>query len=134
MAFTNDQTGLERGAVQLLLTAPPRIWNRHQEGGPARAAPRSLPGPPIGVEYQQVNDDPVEVWQMEALTEAQTETLRQLLDSPGPLTAKATRGTATTFTATFGPDWEIDPVVGEHTNTAPQGLRYHRARVELLKQ
>jgi hypothetical protein len=134
MAFTDQQTGLERGATQLLLDVPPRVMNRHQEGGPQRAATRALTGHPIGVEFTQVNNDPVETWGMETLTEAQAETLRTLLDSAGPLTAKPTRGTSDTFTAIFGPNWILEPIIGPYTNTAPSTIRYYRARVELLKQ
>lgn len=133
MAFTNDQTGLERGATQLLLDTPPRIMNRHQDGGPQRAATRSLTGQPIGVEYTQGNDDPTEEWGMETLTEAQAVTLRTLLDGSGPLTAKPEQGTADTFEALFGPGHTLEPIIGHYTETAPASIRYWRARIPMLK-
>lgn len=133
MSFTNDQTGLERGAVQLLLTVPPRIMDRYQEGGPARAATRGLTGNAILVEYVQTTDDASEVWNMETLTELQASTLRTLLNTPGPLTAKPTRGTTLTFLAAFGPDYVLEPIVGHYTNTAPAAIRYWRATVTLLR-
>lgn len=133
MAFTNDQTGLERGATQLLLDVPPRIMNRHQEGGPQRAATRSLTGHPIGVEFTQVNDDPTEEWGMETLTAAQAATLRTLLDGSGPLTAKPERGTADTFQALFAPDETLEPIIGHYTETAPAAITFWRARIPMLK-
>jgi hypothetical protein len=131
MAFAPDEVGLERGATKLTLDRAPRIADRYQEGGPLRAAATSLEATPMTTEWVTSENRRELVLILEKLTEAQTSTLRDLLDSIGPVTVKTDPNSTNTVTAVFRPGHRIDAVVGDYPDNAPSSIRYHRAVIPL---
>jgi hypothetical protein len=135
LSFTNDQVGIERGATQVLLDREPRILDRFQEGGPARAATQSLTGTPIGIEYLQDTDDARLELALENLTEAKVQTLRTLANADGPAVAKIEIGTSATIDVLFE-KLLLEPLIGHYPEGAPAdppGLRRWRAEVVFLR-
>lgn len=132
MAFANDEVGLERGATQLLLDRAPRVLNRFQEGGPVRATAVSLTGTPISVEFHQEQDERELPLALENMTEAQTSTLRTLLNGVGPLIVKIAYSTSDTITCSIK-EHTITPIIGHYPENAPTQIRAHRAELVLLR-
>ena len=132
MAFELDEVGLERAATQLLLDRAPRIASRFAEGGPMRGEALGLTGAPIVTEWDTDQARRELVLVLEQLTEAQTATLRTLLDGTGPVTVKTDPSSADTLACVFRPGAEVEAVIGVYPDNAPAGLRYHRATVPLF--
>jgi hypothetical protein len=135
MAFTNDQVGMERGATQFLAPREPRIMNRFQSGGPARAQTKSLTGSQIVVEYLQDIGQTDLVLRWEHLTAAQITTIRSLLDAAGIVVVKIKIGVATTYNCMFDGQEEpkFEPLIGHYPESAPAAITRWRAEIPLRK-
>ena len=133
MSFSLSETGFERGATKLVLSRAPRILNRWNDGGPVRASVTSLPGTSINVEYHQAQDRRELVLALEAMTETQVSTLRDLLDGVGPVVVKLDPASATTINCSFTNDVEITPIIGAYPENAPTRNRWHRAELKLTR-
>ena len=120
---------ITRGSDVLTLATPPRVVGRFSEGGPSRVAVDSLAGTPVVTEFINSELRRRLSLRLELLTETEADTLRDILDGTGPLTVELGGG-APTITAAVD-SATVEPIIGDYTETAPAGIRYHRASLEL---
>lgn len=123
MAFGINETGIERGATQLLFPDPPIIIDRHEEDAPDAAYDVAIPGNPIVVEYARQQDKTFLRIKVRYLTAAHIATLQTLWSGSGPVTVKLTAGSSTTSSAMFGPrkDQRLTPFNGDYATSKPDG-------------
>lgn len=103
MTLGINDTGIYRGATELVFPDPPIILTRHLEGGPDRVYDLTLPGIPVGVEYTRTQDQAFIRLRLRLLTAAQVATLETLMGGSGTVEVKLTPGTTTEITCVFGP-------------------------------
>jgi hypothetical protein len=123
VSFTINQTGLERGATQLVFPEAPIILSRDDLAQAPVSVARTLTGQNIAVELVVTEDDPDIRIRVHRMTAAHVATLRTLRAGGGPLTAKLTPGSATTIDVVFRPASEqmITPYTGPHTDATDAG-------------
>lgn len=138
MAFTINQTGIERGATQLLFPDPPIILSRHMEGGPDRVYDLAINGKPVGVEYTRAQDQAFLLIRLRLLDAVQVATLEDLMSDSGAVEVKITPGDATVITCIFGPRSEQvfhlfnDPIANAQPDGSPLHATLTQYRVDLF--
>ena len=123
MAFTINQTGIERGATKLVFPDPPIMVQRHEEDAPDAAYDVSIAGNPVVVEYARDQQKTFMRLKVRYLGASEISTLQTLWSGSGPVTVKLTAGSATTSQAMFGPrkDQKLNLFSGDYATSKPDG-------------
>jgi hypothetical protein len=141
MAFTINQTGIERGATQLLFPSAPIIIDRHREEPADAAHAIAITGAPIVVQFGRTQQKSELRMRIRLLTGAEVTTLNTLMAGSGPVVVKLTPGSATTINCMFGPreEQEVVPYSGDYATAKMDGsavdplLEQHHAELFLLR-
>lgn len=118
-----------RGSDVLTLVKAPKVLARFDEGGPDRVTVDSLAGTPIVSEFVNGQARRRLRLRLELLTATEAATLRDILDGTGPLEVDLGGGAPTVTAAVVSS--KVEAIIGDYPETAPAGLRYHRAELEL---
>ena len=104
---------IERGDVELVVTVPPKIVSRFDEGGPVRSVSVAIGGQAIATEVPQTVDERVLRLRWEDMDGDLVEIVQELLAGSGPVTV-LTHAAATPATCAFGQrsEQKIVPLVG----------------------
>ena len=92
---------IERGDVELVVTVPPKIVSRFDEGGPVRSVSVAIGGQAIATEVPQTVDERVLRLRWEDMDGDLVEIVQELLAGSGPVTV-LTHAAATPATCAFG--------------------------------
>lgn len=123
VAFTINQTGIERGATQLIFNDPPILVKRHEEAAPDAAYELSLTGTPVVVVYNLSQDKAFLRLKIRYLDAFDIAILETLWSNKTTVEVKLTAGVATTITCMFGPrrDQQIMPYNKDFATSKPDG-------------
>jgi len=118
MSFEEGETGIERGATQLLFDFPPTVLKRYANAGLRRVLEVSLANTPIVTEFDEDQESPTLEIEVPYLSSTQRDTLLTLAGAAGPVEVKTDPSEeAEAFTAAFvslelthatGGDWRDD--------------------------
>lgn len=141
MAFGINDTGIERGATQLLFPDPPILMDRHAEDAPDAAFEVAIPGNPVVVVYNRDQQRTFLHLRLRLLDAADITTLQALWAGSDPVTVKLTPGDATTILCMFGPraDQKLLPYNDDYATGQPDGspvdplLQQYHAELLLLR-
>jgi len=103
MAFTINQTGLERGGTQLIFDDPPILINRHEEEAADAAYAVAIGGEPITTQFNRTQAKSFLRLRLRLVVGADVGTLETLMKGAGPVTVKLTPGDSATILCMFGP-------------------------------
>lgn len=102
MAFTINQTGLERGATQVVTDDPFILLDRHAEEAQDAAHAVSLSGEPITTQFTRAQAKSFLRLRIRLIKGTDVDDLVTLMEGAGPVTVKLTPGSATTIECMFG--------------------------------
>ncbi len=107
MAFTINQTGIERGGTQLIFESAPIMLERHAEDAADAAHAVAIGGEPITTQFNRTQSKSFLRFRIRLVSgAADLATLIALMEGAGPVTVKLTPGSATTTECMFGPRHE----------------------------
>ncbi len=111
MAFTINQTGIERGGTQLVFESAPIMLQRHAEEAQDAAYAVAISGQPIVTQYARTQAKSFLRIKLRLIAGADVDTLITLMEGAGPVVVKLTPGSAATITCIFGPraDQKLTP-------------------------
>ena len=138
MAFTINQTGIERGATKLVFESAPIILERHAEDAADSAFEVSLTGAPIVTQFTRSQAQTFLRFRLRLVSGADVATLSTLMAGAGPVTVKLTPGSAATIQCMFGPraNQTFMPFNDDYATGKPDGSAVDAAfiqyRVDLM--
>jgi len=138
MAFTINQTGIERGATKLVFESAPIILERHAEDAADAAYEISLTGAPVVTQFVRTQTQSFLRFRLRLVAGSDVATLTTLMAGSGPVTVKLTPGSATTIQCMFGPraEQKFMPFNDEYATGKPDGSAVDAAfiqyRVDLM--
>jgi len=138
MSFTINQTGIERGAIQLIFESAPIILKRHDEDAADSAYEISLTGTPVVTQFVRAQAQSFLRFRLRLVSGSDVATLSTLMAGDGPVTVKLTPGSTTTISCMFGPrdDQKFEPFSGDYATGQSDGSAvdpiFVQYRVDLL--